>query len=51
MLFNLYFSIWLDKPDNYFETLEQESSMPSPILVKRKYKDIMNRYAMDEPID
>ena len=31
--------------------LEQESSMPSPILVKRKYKEIMNRYAIDESFD
>lgn len=27
-----------NKPDNYFEILNQESSMPSPILVKRQYK-------------
>lgn len=41
----------IDKENNYFEVLEQESSMPSPILVKRKYKEIMNRYALDEGVD
>jgi len=41
----------LDKPDNYFEILNQETSMPSPILVKRSYKEIMKSYADKEGPD
>jgi hypothetical protein len=30
---------------NYFEILGLENSYPNPILVKKKYKDIMNKLA------
>ena len=31
-----------NKEPNYFELLELENTTPSPMLVKKKYKEIMN---------
>ena len=41
----------VDKEPNYFELLELDNSMPSPLIVKKRYKEIMNRYAQESSFD
>jgi hypothetical protein len=36
---------------NYFEVLELENTMPSPVLVKKRYKEISNKMAAEEGFD
>jgi len=34
-----------NKEPNYFELLELENTMPSPILVKKRFKEVVNKMA------
>lgn len=38
------------RPQNYFEVLELDNIMPSPTLVKKRYKEIMNRFAEESAV-
>ena len=39
------------KEPNYFELLELENTMPSPILVKKQFKDVMNKIAQEKAMN